>query len=195
MKKIFLLFALWGIVQSPLVYAQILDANELGKQPVFTNLKKALKNPELVYRLDLSGQKISKFPDEILKFRNLQWLDLSLNALSTLPEEIASLSNLQKLILTGNKLEELPKAIGALSSLQTLDLSGNLLIALVEDLYKLKNLERLDCSDNKISNPFAVVTLAKLKSYNISGNVSVTKAAVALLIKEMPNCKITSDFD
>lgn len=56
-------------------FAQKIDAEFITKH-TYTNLKKALKNPEDVYGLDLSGQELKKFPMEILQFKNLRKLNL-----------------------------------------------------------------------------------------------------------------------
>ncbi|MBK9765286.1 MAG: hypothetical protein IPO87_18605 [Flavobacteriales bacterium] len=45
--------------------AQLLDAVALDSMRTYRSLERALKEPDLVYRLDLSGQKLKVFPEEI----------------------------------------------------------------------------------------------------------------------------------
>ena len=53
---------------------------------MFHGLEEALQVPaDSVYRLDLSKNKLTDVPKEILKFKNLQELDLSKNKITALP--------------------------------------------------------------------------------------------------------------
>jgi Leucine-rich repeat (LRR) protein len=168
---------LFTITTSVYVQAQILDEKALSEAPIFESMEEALKSPEKVHRLKLSGLKLKVLPKEINKFKNLQELDLRHNEIAELSEVLAELSNLQVLWLSQNKglnlktafpiiaelknLEELwlresafqsiPDEIEALAAnkkLRLLHLGSNELMKVPEAIGKLKSLERLDIEMN-----------------------------------------------
>lgn len=76
-----------------------------SKDPsTFYDLKKALKNPEIVTRLDLKASNLTEFPLEVLTMPNLQYLELSQNNITVIPFEIKRLSKLQDLYLKNNPI-------------------------------------------------------------------------------------------
>ena len=85
----------------------LLSEEELAEQKVFKNLDKALKDPNKVYILDLSGQDLDKLPRDIGRFRRVQILKLTNNNLSELPREMTRLRNLQVLYLDSNNFTKL----------------------------------------------------------------------------------------
>ncbi|NVN94603.1 MAG: leucine-rich repeat domain-containing protein [Bacteroidetes bacterium] len=132
------------------VNAQLLSPDELEQQPVYNSLSQALKNPEKVYRLDLSKQKLQVIPKAIFGLYNLQELILAKNKLHEIPQEIANLTNLQKLNVSKNNLTELPAAIGALTNLEVLVANQNDIYKLPAEIGNLINLEFLDLWSNEI---------------------------------------------
>lgn len=131
--------------------AQLLDSLTLDTMTAFTSLEEALKQPDKVIKLVLRKEKLSVFPQEILSFKNLQYLDLSKNRLKEIPEEIDSLKSLQVLILSKNDIETLPKEIGLLKSLRMLNVNQNELVSLPPQIGNLENLQYLDLWSNNIS--------------------------------------------
>ena len=131
-------------------YCQMLDSATLQAQPVYDDLHKALQEPEKVYRLNLSKQKLSIFPEEIIQFKNLQELNLSKNRIDSLPEKICTLAYLQILNVSGNKLKYLPDSIGSLKHLKKLQASRNNLLEIPTQIGELSNLEVLDLWENDI---------------------------------------------
>ena len=115
---VFLLFTL--LFQS--VKAQTsTDSTLLNKE--FLNIDEALKNPENVFRLNLSNQNI-QFSDSIWsKFTNLQYLSLKNDHLEEIPEGIGNLKNLKVLDLSGNDFRVLPSTFSGLINLQELYLN------------------------------------------------------------------------
>ncbi len=67
----------------------------------FNSLEEALKNPERVWYLDLSMQKLTQLPEEIGTLTNLRRLDISFNRLTTLPNSLANLKRLEVLDMSG----------------------------------------------------------------------------------------------
>lgn len=103
----------------------IVTLTGLFAQPTKTyySLEEALQNPEQVYKLDLSMQKISELSPEIGKLKNLEMLDLSFNIFSDLPQELAELENLKTLKLTGcRRMPKLPEVITKIPNLKELEL-------------------------------------------------------------------------
>lgn len=162
-SKILLLFTFY-LFTCNLCLAQLLDSVQIKVAPIFYNLNEALQNPDKVYRLNLSKNKLKMFPMEILKFKNLQELDLSKNKLDSLPEQIGLLAHLQILNISGNKLIYLPDSIGELKNLKKLAGSRNSLLALPKRIGDLQNLEILDLWENELTTfPEELSKLKKLK--------------------------------
>lgn len=110
------------------------------KNKEYTDLKKALLEPELVVRLNLSAQIIDLENQNFGVFKNLEYLNLK-----------------------NDHLKSIPKSISLLSKLKVLDLSGNDFIELSDDFYKLTNLEELYLNEEKnINLPKTLRLLAKL---------------------------------
>ncbi len=142
----------------------LLDSLVLDTLTAFTSLQDALKNPELVVKLDLRKKKLKVFPVEILQFINLQYLDLSKNSIAEFPVEIAQLKNLQYLAVSKNGLEEIVPQIGELKNLYYLNLNQNDLSSLPMEIGKLENLRNLDLWSNNIDKfPEEIKNLKKLK--------------------------------
>lgn len=131
-------------------YCQLLDSASLQAQPVYEDLNKALQEPEKVYRLNLSKQKLSLFPEGIIRLKNLQELNLSKNKIDSIPEKICMLTNLQVLNLSGNKLKYLPDSIGKFKQLKKLISSRNYLLEIPKSIGDCTNLEVLDLWENDI---------------------------------------------
>ena len=92
---------------------------------IYYSLEEALKNPEMVYELNLSNQNLTELPPEIGKLTNIMLLEIIDSKLTNLPPEIGKLSNLTYLNLYGNQLTELPQDISKLTNLIFLSLVGN----------------------------------------------------------------------
>ena len=69
--------------------------DSLQKFKEYKSLEEALKNPESVYRLNLSNQNLTIPKDVWLKFPNLEFLSLKDDHLKEIPEEISLLKNLR----------------------------------------------------------------------------------------------------
>ncbi len=177
MKKKLLIFNLLTFIfciQVLKINAQNIDSSKIEKN--YTNLEDALKNPEKVYRLDLSNQFINKTQYESFsKFKNLVFLSLKNDHLKEIPNTIYSLTNLRILDLSGNdfrflskdikklkKLEEIylndePYAdvnqelsvLGKLPKLRILHLENDKIGVLPKNLNSLKHLEKLYLNDNE----------------------------------------------
>lgn len=137
---------------------------------IYRSLTEALVNPEKVYRLNLSRQKLDSFPDKIFLFKNLLELDLSRNRIEEIPPEIGTLVHLTKLNLANNKLVHLPKEIGELRDLINFGLNRNVLEDLPSSIGQLESLEVLELWDNELADiPDEISQLQNLKSVELRG--------------------------
>jgi Leucine-rich repeat (LRR) protein len=128
----------------------VVDTAFLMQQRVFHNLNEALSQPDSVYILDLSRDKLTRFPEEVFKLKNLRILDLSHNRIKELPSSLAPLIHLNGLDLSNNKIRVLPPSIGDLQDLVSLQLNRNVIDTIPAEIGKLKNLEVLELWDNEI---------------------------------------------
>ncbi len=113
-----------------------LTADQLKKEKPFTDLDKAMKNPEKVIVLDLSGKRLEELPESIGSFKNLQVLKLGYGIDPSTPKRIIRKSkHIGGGILhldrgTGkyvayNQLTQLPDTLTSLTKLQYIDLNNN----------------------------------------------------------------------
>ena len=145
-----------------------LDVYQLKNSKWYYSITDAIRNPEKVYKLSLSGQKYKDLPPGLDRFSNLQVLNLSNNKLKTIPADISRLPNLEVLILSKNKINRLPEEIKNMDSLTTIYLSKNRLVEVPAWIGGLSKLRYLDLSLNNLTN------------YEIS-----------LVQNRLPRCKIT----
>lgn len=196
MIKHLFLFVLPLTFLSQIVHSQInTDSTLVTKE--FSSLEEALKNPEKVYRLNLSNQAF-QIPDSAwLKFTNLQYLslkndhlkqipegigyvktlkvlDLSGNDFKVLPPTFVNLINLQELFINDDKYFNLDKNMDLLSSfpkLNSLHIENVGLKSLPETLFKLERVESLYLNNNQFKElPVELKGLKNLKFVDIHDN-------------------------
>lgn len=143
----------------------------LEKEKTYQSLDEAEKNPEQVFKLDLSNQNLKVFPKEVLTFKNLHVLNLSGNMIEAIPEEISQLTYLCRLHLDSAQLLKIPPAIGQLSHLKVLSLANNQIDTVPPEIGRLAHLRRLDLSHNRIRElPVEISNLRSLKTLELKGN-------------------------
>ncbi len=143
--------------------------------------------------LNLSGNALSRLPDNLHRLPHLRVLFCSDNAFTELPEclgQCAKLSMigfkanqishvpaaalpplLRWLILTDNRISQLPDALGERPLLQKLMLAGNQLAALPESLANCHNLELLRIASNRFTHlPQWLLALPSLTWLAYAGN-------------------------
>lgn len=122
--------------------AQIaVDSSQINKE--YTSISEALKNPEQVYRLNLSNQNIAIPKDAWPKLVNLEYLSFKNDHLKEIPKEIGFLKNLKILDLSGNDFTTLPKSFSKLTNLQELYLNDEKNFVLEKSLNVLNPLPNL----------------------------------------------------
>ncbi|MCX7735460.1 MAG: hypothetical protein N2319_01990 [Candidatus Kapabacteria bacterium] len=101
------------------------DCPEITKFIVYQSLREANAEPENVEILDLTGQELTDFPKDILRYTNLKELVLTNLGLTDLPEALGNLQYLQRINLDGNDLTRLPVSLKNLKCLKTIFIRGN----------------------------------------------------------------------
>ncbi|MEI8365911.1 MAG: NEL-type E3 ubiquitin ligase domain-containing protein [Parachlamydiaceae bacterium] len=130
--------------------------------------------------INLSGNKLSSFPTEILKFTKLKELSLEKNNLSNLQESLSNLTTLEILNLSRNKLTKLPNTMHLMTSLKTLDFSKNNFTEFPEQICNIESLEVLSMVENKLEKlPREIGKLKSLLSLSVSDN-KLTSLPVSL---------------
>jgi Leucine-rich repeat (LRR) protein len=167
--RIVLVF-IFCVLASQSIGQTLLDTLALKNQKTFKSLAAASNQPDSVFKMDLSKQKLKDFPVEIRKFKNLQVLNLSRNRLRDVPAWIGELKNLQKIDLSNNKLKELPDSIGSCGNLIYLGLNRNIIETLPRTIGRLEFLEIIELWDNEIiSLPDEMKHLHNLKTLELRG--------------------------
>jgi len=154
-------------------HAQVeIDSSDyFNQQPVFRSLKKALRNPNKVYKLDLKSSSLKEFPVEILKLKNLRTLFLDSNQIEILPVQLDQLQNLRTLSLSYNKIHEIPAAMGNLQNLLNLFLDYNAVSVFPREFFFLRGLRVLYINNNAVTefSP-SFRNLQELHTFIASGN-------------------------
>ena len=136
----------------------------------FKDLKEALKNPDIVYVLELKRIQGDDFPVEVFQFKNLESLNLSKNSFRSIPYEIGQLKKLRYLNLAKNNIKKLPESIGDLSNLEQLIISQNILTELPRSIGKLKKLKFLDLWSNELDHfPAEIANCESLRTIDMRG--------------------------
>lgn len=143
--------------------------------------------------LDLSGNRLSRLPDDLPRLHKLRILFCSDNPFTELPAVLGACpalemvgfkanriervpaaalpTRLRWLILTDNRIAELPEAIGQCANLQKLMLAGNRLTALPESLAQCRRLELLRIAANRLTAlPEWLLALPRLSWLAFAGN-------------------------
>lgn len=156
--------------------------------------------------LNLSGNALSRLPDDLPRLHKLRIIFCSDNHFTRLPEVLGACPqlsmigfranriaevpaaalppNLRWLVLTDNRIEELPAAIGRCKSLQKLMLAGNRLQHLPAALAECRNLELLRIAANRLEAlPDWLLTLPRLAWLAYSGNPFSDRSEAAVLAR------------
>ncbi len=143
--------------------------------------------------LDLSGNALSRLPDDLPRLKHLRIIFCSDNQFTELPEVLGKCAaltmigfranqitsvpaaalpgGLRWLVLTDNRLEQLPEELGQCADLQKLMLSGNRLRALPEELANCGKLELLRIAANNLPQlPQWLLAMPRLSWLAFAGN-------------------------
>nr|MBK9653711.1 leucine-rich repeat domain-containing protein [Bacteroidota bacterium] len=162
------------ILSASKVNAQVtLDSSMIKKE--YSNLEEALKEPENVFRLNLSNQNFKMPSDSIwMKFINLEYLSLKNDHLKVIPLGLGNLKKLSVLDLSGNDFQVLPPSFSNLENLTELFLNDEKKIDFNTSLMiisKLPNLRILHLeNDNLKSMPQSLLSFSHLEKLYLNNN-------------------------
>jgi hypothetical protein len=173
MKTTLSFFSLIFCLNTQLVVSQVtIDSTQINKE--YKTIEEAIKNPEKVYRLNLSNQKLNLNNTDWSKFVNLEFLSFKNDHLQEIPEAIGFLKNLKVLDLSGNDFKILPKSIGELSNLEVLYLNDEKKLKLSENIdliSQLPHLKELHLeNDNLKELPKNIYKLTSLETLFLNNN-------------------------
>ncbi|XP_060804090.1 leucine-rich repeat-containing protein 58 [Amyelois transitella] len=136
----------------------------------FNTAKNTLKE------LNLSGNQLNYFPEQVLELTSLKYLYLGGNHIVNIPKDIWKLSSLQILAVGGNQITDVPESVGRLTALQALVLSDNQIEQLPASIANLKQLRSLLIHKNKLKTlPTQIIKLTCLTELSLRDNPLVVR--------------------
>ncbi|WP_336518153.1 hypothetical protein [Pollutibacter soli] len=190
------------------------------KEVVFNSIKEALVNPLTVKSLDISDQKLSQLPNDVIKLTKLEKIDIGSNPdldlvqafdilkqigslkilwltdgrIKTIPNNISELKNLEELWLDDNELATFPEPVKQLKSLKYLRLFGNKIKMLSFKKQELPNLIYIDLCYNEFETfPVQLSALLSLKRVIIWHNTINKIPASIKLFKKIEEINLESN--
>lgn len=138
--------------------------------------KSLISKTGVLRELNLSGNFLSHFPDQVMELRGLKYLYMGGNKIKSIPKDIWKVQSLQILSMGGNLLTEVPETVGNLSQLQGLILCDNLIDSLPTSIARLKNLKSLLLHKNRLKHlPRDIITLKNLVELSLRENPLVVR--------------------
>nr|XP_050863699.1 leucine-rich repeat-containing protein 58 isoform X2 [Vespula vulgaris] len=140
------------------------------------SLPKSFENLPGLRELNLSGNRLREFPEQILDLNGLKYLYLGGNHITEINKDLWKLQRLQVLSMGGNRLTEVPSTLGQLKSLQALILCDNMLESLPSSIANLTNLKSLLLHKNRLKTlPTEIITLRCLTELSLRDNPLVVR--------------------
>nr|CAH7741256.1 unnamed protein product [Callosobruchus chinensis] len=140
------------------------------------SLPKCFTNCTTLRELNLSGNQLTQFPEQILDFVNLKFLYLGGNGMQQISKNIWRLKNLQVMALGGNELTEVPATLGQLYCLQALVLCDNKIETLPANIANLHKLRSLLLHKNKLRTlPPEIIALKNMVELSLRDNPLVVR--------------------
>lgn len=187
MRTAFIL--LWALGPM-LVHGQLLTPTELDTVREYRGLAAALKDPDQVYRLDLSRSKLKEVPEEVRRFKNLQALDLGKNKLKALPGWMRELQYMQELRAGNNKFTEIPAAVCTWKHLRRLDMHQNAITGIPACMGALPELFSLDLWSNDLEDfPDELSDLKTLRFMDLRA-IQFSQSEIDRVTALLPHVKI-----
>jgi len=161
------------------------NLRELNK--TYIDLDEALKLKEKVFHLNLSNQKLTTIPQEIVELVNLKSLYLSNNNLTSLQFDFSQMANLELIDLNGNQFKDIPvKSLKECKSLKALNFRDNLLTKLKDDVNALSHLLAIDIGNNQIESISESINIVTLQYFRADHNLL---SSFPIGLKNMPKLR------
>jgi Leucine-rich repeat (LRR) protein len=153
--------------------------HELDKAPI-----------DSVLSIQIKGKKLTKIPNEIFRFKNLQYLDLSNNKLTDVAG-LTAFSQLKKIDVSRNKLEYFPLDFCQLTELDSIIINRNTSIETIPSCMQYcKKLSYLDLWYTAIDVlPAELATIPNLKKIDLTG-VQINRAKQDKLRETFKNIQL-----
>ncbi|XP_014208155.1 leucine-rich repeat-containing protein 58 [Copidosoma floridanum] len=140
------------------------------------SLPKSFEGLAALVELNLSGNRLTEFPEQVLDLTGLKYLYLGGNLISEITKDVWKIQRLQILSMGGNRLTDVPSTLGQLTALQALILSDNMLESLPSSIANLKNLKTLQLHKNRLRTlPTEIITLRCLTELSLRDNPLVVR--------------------
>jgi len=130
--------------------------------------------PPSLVSLEVSGIRLARVDQRMVKLENLVHLNLSNNEITKVPDNWDLMKSLKEVDLSKNQLSSLPRGFcaGILSfSLRLLNLSGNQMVIIPNYFCNLTSIVTLDLSNNQLKVlPPSIGKLQQLKQFSAARN-------------------------
>ncbi|EFN70476.1 Leucine-rich repeat-containing protein 58 [Camponotus floridanus] len=150
----------------------------IAKHNNLTNdgLAKDFENLANLRELNLSGNRLTEFPNQVLDLALLRYLYLGGNRINEISKDIWKLQRLRILSMGDNRLTEVPSTLGQLKTLQALVLCDNMLESLPSSIANLTNLKTLSLHKNRLRTlPTEIIKLKCLTELSLRDNPLVVR--------------------
>lgn len=130
---------------------------------------------KVIKEVNLLGNKLKDFPEELLEFSHLERLGVGMNSINAVPDWIGELRNLVWLDFTHNRISTVSDRIGELPRLASLGASDCRLTSFPISFTRLIKLRKLGIFNNLISTiPPEIGNMVYLTKLDLSGNKLAT---------------------
>lgn len=160
-----------------------------GKQIKYYSLSE-LKNAAVdsVIAVDLQKMNLTELPQELMRFKNIQYLDLSKNKFSNVTG-LENFSHLRYLNLEKNRLDYFPISICQLTEIETLILNRNYFESIPACIEYCQQLKTIDLWYTSVTTlPQEITRIPTLESIDLTG-IQINKERQEQLKKMLPNVK------
>ncbi|XP_044749180.1 leucine-rich repeat-containing protein 58 [Coccinella septempunctata] len=140
------------------------------------SLPKSFSEKSVLRELNLSGNSLRNFPEQICELVNLKYLYLGGNKIGNISRNIYKLTSIQILSLGGNEIVEVPSILGQLTNLHILSLCDNKIETLPAHIANLHNLKSLQLHKNRLKVlPPEIIALKNLTELSLRDNPLVVQ--------------------
>lgn len=168
-----------GLTALPNIFQHCQLTNLILKNNRLQNdtLPKEFTECQSLRELNLSGNNLNHFPEQIFCFPNIRFLYLGGNGMRNISKDVGRrLKQLQVFSLGGNNINEVPLSVGLLKHLQALVLCDNNIESLPANIANLHHLRSLLLHKNRLRTlPPEIIALKNLTELSLRDNPLVVR--------------------